>query len=185
MNKPAHTSCPVVRVTAYGATAYTSFYGRRLPSANEWLYAVIKGGKAFGKNTPTVQPQSAPLTDGKMAESWPMESMNGMIEMMPGASQQSVPPQASGSEPAHFPAPVLNSEPNELGIRGLNENISEWGLPNKHKQRKTVYIILGGFGGATKPQSNLPARLPRKPWEAFEEVSFRTVANAPSPLKEE
>ncbi len=38
-----HASCPVVRVTAYGAQAYAAFYGKRLPTKVEWFYAVTEG----------------------------------------------------------------------------------------------------------------------------------------------
>jgi eukaryotic-like serine/threonine-protein kinase len=34
-----HAACPVLRVTAFGASAYTRFYGKRLPSDTEWLHA--------------------------------------------------------------------------------------------------------------------------------------------------
>jgi serine/threonine protein kinase len=42
VNKPEHASCPVLRVTAYGALAYARFYGRRLPTEAEWLYALLQ-----------------------------------------------------------------------------------------------------------------------------------------------
>jgi len=38
-----HAACPVLRVTAYGATAYLDFYGRRLPTVAEWCYALTAG----------------------------------------------------------------------------------------------------------------------------------------------
>ncbi len=38
-----HSACPVVRVTGYGAEAYAEFYGRRLPTAWEWLFAASAG----------------------------------------------------------------------------------------------------------------------------------------------
>ncbi|MDA3895268.1 MAG: bifunctional serine/threonine-protein kinase/formylglycine-generating enzyme family protein [Desulfobacteraceae bacterium] len=36
---PGHAACPVLRVTAFGAMAYAQFYGKRLPSEAEWIYA--------------------------------------------------------------------------------------------------------------------------------------------------
>ncbi len=39
----AHSACPVVRVTAYGADAYARYYGRRLPTRAEWIYAAAEG----------------------------------------------------------------------------------------------------------------------------------------------
>jgi len=38
-----HASCPVLRVSAYGASAYARFYGRRLPTKTEWLYVAVTG----------------------------------------------------------------------------------------------------------------------------------------------
>jgi serine/threonine-protein kinase len=38
-----HSACPVLRVTGYGALAYTSFYGKRLLTELEWLYAAQEG----------------------------------------------------------------------------------------------------------------------------------------------
>ncbi|BBO77416.1 hypothetical protein DSCW_48330 [Desulfosarcina widdelii] len=40
-----HASCAVLRVTAYGATAYAHYYGKRLPTDVEWLYAVQQGAE--------------------------------------------------------------------------------------------------------------------------------------------
>ncbi len=39
----SHSACPVVRVTAYGATAYAKFYHRHLPTKAEWLFAAMEG----------------------------------------------------------------------------------------------------------------------------------------------
>jgi serine/threonine-protein kinase len=36
---PGHSACPVLRVTAFGASAYARFYEKRLPTDTEWLYA--------------------------------------------------------------------------------------------------------------------------------------------------
>ncbi len=59
VNNPAHASCPVVRVTAYGASAYAEHYGRRLPTRFELLYAILKGG-APGRTGKSAEPESFP-----------------------------------------------------------------------------------------------------------------------------
>lgn len=41
VNKPAHAACPVLRVTGYGAASYARFYGKRLPTKEEWLLAAV------------------------------------------------------------------------------------------------------------------------------------------------
>jgi serine/threonine-protein kinase len=38
-----HAACPVLRVTAYGASAYAGYYGRRLPALAEWYHALAAG----------------------------------------------------------------------------------------------------------------------------------------------
>ena len=43
LNNTAHSACPVLRVTAFGAQAFASFYHERLPGPVEWLYAVSEG----------------------------------------------------------------------------------------------------------------------------------------------
>ncbi len=177
INKPAHASCPVIRVTAYGAEAYARFYGRRLPTASEWIYALIKGGQ---DNSPPV-PTSIQSSD----ENWDQSAMSNMMEMMHKTTNEPRVSAPESPEPPHFPSPVLNSRPNKLGIRGLNGNISEWGIvpaqKGKQKQRELVeYIILGGLEGVVKKDKRIPPFLVRKPWEAFEEVGFRTVFHIPT-----
>ena len=119
VDNPIHASCPVIRVTAYGAMAYADFYKRRLPSVMEWLYVYLKGGKS----------QKVSLAPYEV-------------------------------EKAFYPIPVLNYRPNNLGIRCIGGDISEWGLFDD------MYVLLG---------PDVRSHLPRKPWEAFEEVGFRTV----------
>ncbi len=43
LSHSGHAACPVLRVTAFGAAAYAEQYGKRLPSAKEWLYVYQKG----------------------------------------------------------------------------------------------------------------------------------------------
>jgi eukaryotic-like serine/threonine-protein kinase len=38
-----HAACPVLRVTAFGAAAYSEYYGKRLPTEAEWLHVYRKG----------------------------------------------------------------------------------------------------------------------------------------------
>ncbi|MBW2096356.1 MAG: protein kinase [Deltaproteobacteria bacterium] len=178
INKPAYASNPVVRVTAYGAFAYARFYGRRLPTAVEWAFALLKGEKL--KNSQT-KPAGQAREENR---NW--ESKNNMMEMMARGRYGAEASPAKRVETPHIPAPVINSKPNDLGIRGLNENISEWGsMPGKAgenaKKGKSEYVILGGLEASPRQGSLLPAPLHRKPWEAFEEVSFRTVLSITAP----
>ncbi|NQU13807.1 MAG: SUMF1/EgtB/PvdO family nonheme iron enzyme, partial [Desulfobacteraceae bacterium] len=168
INKPGHASCPVVRVTAYGAAAYARFYGKRLPTAAEWLYALVKGGK--------VKSRSAPSTQGATVRR-DMDKMMG--RMMDQEEWEMADEQIVGSpsgEPPHFPAPVILSSPDKYGVRGLDGNVSEWAV----KEVPTAgaaegYVIMGGFRDDGDRKDTLPRPLPRQPWEAFEEVGFRCV----------
>lgn len=63
-----HAACPVLRVTAYGAAAYAHFYGKRLPTAAEWLYTVQTGAfHASGNATSDGSPQDLPIPTPVMA----------------------------------------------------------------------------------------------------------------------
>jgi eukaryotic-like serine/threonine-protein kinase len=50
-----HAACAVLRVTALGASAYAEFYGKRLPTMNEWLYTISSGGFS-GEQLPIPSP---------------------------------------------------------------------------------------------------------------------------------
>ncbi len=142
VNNPVHASCPVIRVSPYGASAYAKFYGKRLISALEWAYTFSKGGTT-----------EKSMNDARM------------------------------DEPLHFPHPTLNYPPNRFGIRGLGANISEWGIISTGEkisgQSSIIYVILGGLGSPHKSETAICIPVPRKPWEAFEEVGFRTAMDPP------
>ncbi len=138
VNNPAHASCPVVRVTAYGSAAYADHYGRRLPTKLEMLYAMLKGG-------------------------------------VPGKAGNS-------AEPETFPSPVILFKPNAFGIRGLNSMIGEWvvsgaRLSTPGKGDEINFFVVGGFEKRPDRPKEIPSIVKRQPWEAFEEVGFRCVAD--------
>jgi serine/threonine protein kinase len=149
VNKAAHAACPVLRVTAYGAAAYARYYGRRLPTGEEWFYAYLKGA----------------AQDENRADA--------MYDMMHGTANTNGTSQKGGQNP-FMPSSVMLSKPNALGIRGMNEGIGEWGVrevkSDKGEKDKVVedYVILGFAAGEKGAVS-------RQPWEAFERVGFRCV----------
>ncbi len=163
INGPMHSSCAVLRVTAYGASAFARFYGRRLPTATEWLYAIKKG----------------------VASSLDLEATDPPATGKPGTDgDQSGQPEESGEAaqvtPGKKPLPVMLLKPNALGIRGLNSGMGEWGLrittgAGGGKKPRLEYVVLGSFGQGPGTPAGTPALVPRHPWEAFEEVGFRTV----------
>ncbi|MBW1999652.1 MAG: protein kinase [Deltaproteobacteria bacterium] len=134
----AFHSHPVVRVTPEGAAAYAGFFGRRLPSKLEWLYA--RGGIDNANGS----------TMGTPTNLW---TSTGHMEMMHGESTQGTP--AQNSAPV-LPLPVALSKPNSYGVRGLDGNVNEWA------RNGSRYVVM-------------PSGIPRSPWEAFEEVGFRTI----------
>jgi serine/threonine-protein kinase len=166
---PMHAACPVLRVTAYGALAYAQFYGRRLPTEVEWLYAVSAGGST--QPSPSKQVRSS--------------SGTGQTEMMQSQVQQNL------SKPEEYrpriPSPVILFPPNAYGIRGLNAGTGEWGVRNQEYSSgepggQTQYVALGLVqpGTSSGKKGSLPAGVPRHPWEAFEEVGFRCALSATS-----
>ncbi|MBW1962555.1 MAG: protein kinase [Deltaproteobacteria bacterium] len=150
----AYASHPVLRVTAYGASAYARYYGRRLPSVAEWLYSATEGsGKLKNKSENNAMPSD-------------MMEMNNMHEQM-HQQMQAAPPKSR--PPSRVPLPVVHFEPNVFGIRGLAKNIAEWGIQplemlSDGEAGKWEYVVL-----------TLPSPVSRYPWEAFEKVGFRCV----------
>ena len=169
IKKTAYASLPVLRVTSYGASAYARFYGRRLPTETEWLYALKKGTKVKMKNS-RVPNESV----GWMGtERWMSEMMDNMHDQVPKSTSI---PQVS----AQVPSSVLDLKPNSFGIKGLNQDFGEWGLriskkPSKDKKREADYVILGWSKNASENENNSLSSIVRHPWEAFEEVGFRCV----------
>ncbi len=168
LNSPKYAASPVLRVTAYGASAFARFYGRRLPTATEWLYAIQKGSPApaAGPQTPQEQPKSA----------------TGMARMMANqADGKAISP--SPLAKAELPKKnmsVLMLKANALGIRGLNSGLGEWGLRiiregTEGGKERLEYVVLGAFDNSPRSPVKGPALVTRHPWEAFEEVGFRTV----------
>jgi hypothetical protein len=95
----------------------------------------------------------------------PMGGTVTHIEMMHG---QTYPP-SNREVPLKLPFPVVQFKPNVYGIRGLGGNVSEWGLSLRmgpSPKKDAQYVIP-------------PGAIARQPWEAFEEVSFRTSLSIP------
>jgi hypothetical protein len=90
-----------------------------------------------------------------------MESMHGkMHTQMTGDVSR---PKSPGTKIIS----VINYQPNKYGIRGLNQNIKEWGLrileaTSRDNIREADFVIM-------------PSTIQRYPWEGFGEVGFRCV----------
>ncbi len=169
INNMAYASLPVLRVTAHGASAYARFYGRRLPTEAEWLYALKEGIKTQTRNS-GMSTESA----GRISpEKWMGEMTGGMHGQDPKSTSRS---QTSSLTPYS----VLDFSPNAFGIRGLNQDLGEWGLriikePFKGKLHEVGYVVLGWPENTSRNEDRDLSSIARHPWEAFEEVGFRCV----------
>ncbi|AFM24962.1 bifunctional serine/threonine-protein kinase/formylglycine-generating enzyme family protein [Desulfomonile tiedjei] len=180
-------SHPVVKVTGFGAAAYATFYGERLPTETEWLRAASRPEDALKKPTQT-SADPARDTDNleKEMEAWAgafkEETSSG--DASPERSRSISPkneglPDSSENQGAStIPYPVLSFEPNVDGIRGLMRNVSEWGVrlgvaPNAKPQ----FVVLGGMRGTMLAGSTPIPGIAQDPSMAFEDVGFRCAKN--------
>jgi serine/threonine-protein kinase len=159
----SHASCPVLRVTPYGAIAYTRFHGMRLPTEAEWLLAL---GKEERPKTPAVKGGTKEwLADGQCS-----------------IPETSLPSAQSEAESLPVCSPVGLFKANAHGLRGLNVG-GEWGLKggmpsSEEKSQLAEFVALGGYLNDGEGGDGRPAAIKRFPWEAFEEVGFRCVVSA-------
>ena len=92
-----------------------------MPTKSEWLYALLEGSEPIS-GTPE---SSSEALGNPAAENSMNEVMN---RMMYEGSKAPVPGSVDLSP---MPPPVMLSEPNAYGIRGLDEKIGEWALWGK------------------------------------------------------
>ena len=149
-----HASVPVLRVTAFGASAFARFYNRRLPTIAEWLHASGNGSE--------LQPAkpAAKIVEG-ISEN---QEVEGMHEQMHDRLQTGTP---DTKTPLGALSSVVDYGPNRYGIRGLGNVVKEWGLwpvqtNSKDSSADAEYVVL-------------PTTIRRQPWEAFDSVGFRCV----------
>jgi serine/threonine-protein kinase len=152
VSKIAYASLPALRVTAYGASAYARYYNRRLPTYAEWLRVLRNGELPLDKTS----------SEG---DDYPEETN---IQIMHGQMHSQAKSDVSGPESLDLKlSSVLNDQPNNYGIRGLNKSVKQWGLmvseaTSRDKIREAEYVVL-------------PSTIQRFPWEGFGEVGFRCV----------
>lgn len=151
VERPAYHSNPLVRVTAYGATAYASYYGRRLPTLAEWHRAAAEGQHPK-KETVNQETVTRP---------------SHMMDHMEEIQDQAPIPQTSQSEKVSKILSVSQLIPDRLGVRGLEGNAAEWVMISREEgEQQGVeflrYVIL-------------PGAVSRNPWEAESTIGFRTV----------
>lgn len=187
ISDPAYASSPVLRVTGYGASAFAQYFGRRLPTQVEMLFAMVKGTDSSTVKEPS-RDVSVPPMEGmmRMMGDWQNEMENWPGETRSNASPEPNPSAKGGAEPmgSDFLLSAASFSPNLLGIKGLNHEIGEWvyaegkGQPSGGESRTHRYAVIGGVEGAPKDKNSLPTVVERFPWEGFEEIGFRTVESA-------
>jgi serine/threonine protein kinase len=159
ISQASYASFPVLRVTGYGAAAYARFYGRRLPTTEEWDYA-------FGKNE---KPEQTRQPDKDSADSINMEKMHRL--MVQGEAEKG---EQASQNPVDRLSPVSNYPANEYGLRNMRNGFREWSL---HKTTSGSEKLPPDFDYVLMPEG-----VPRNPWEAFEQVGFRTASNVEDSL---
>lgn len=153
LTNAAYASFPAMRVTAYGATAYVRFYNRRLPTREEWVY-VFDNSQTSGQ------------TNGKKALVAPANiDMEKMHERMGQDQDKTNTPTAKTLKDQI--SPVSSFKANKYEIRALPKGFGEWSVNGMILNSKAVpgeldYVLM-------------PSGVPRQPWEAFQEVGFRSV----------
>jgi serine/threonine protein kinase len=183
LNDPSYASSPVLRVTGYGASAFASFFDRRLPTEGEWLYATIKGASS---------PQSSSAGTPTSSNSMDMEGMmNRMKEgdwrkenwNMDQNDRTNNKTSKTTFSISKEPPSAAFFEQNEFSVRALNDGIGEWGIRtfsnlSKDKLQDNLFVVMGSLENHKKAEISQPPVISRFPWEGFEEVGFRTVKSA-------
>lgn len=153
LTNAAYASFPALRVTAYGASAYARFYNRRLPALIEWLY-VFSNGQASEETTGQ--------NESGVADNIDMEKMH---ERMGQDQNKDNAPVAKTQ--TNKLSPVSSYKANKYEIRVVPKGFDEWSfdgmtLNSKEGSGESRYVLM-------------PSGVPRQPWEAFEEVGFRSA----------
>lgn len=179
VKEPAFAFRPVVRVTAYGASAYAQHYGERLPTVLEWLRVLKKDRDAPGI-PPFRESKEIELgEDPALLMEPPSDTDNLQAPLNGGKIVTPVKQQIA----SRLPTPGILYTPDEFGIRGLGKIIGEWGMresdPSSRQTPDTKFVILGGLGSSEKGSKLTPV-IERNPWEAFEEVGFRCALSIKS-----
>jgi len=167
---------PVVKVTGYGASAYAAFYGERLPTEAEWLHAAGRRKTPVKDDAEVRQPPSRESDDlKKEMESW----IGGFRDESQVRGRPSNGDAAGPRGPTQIPYPVTRFAPNVDGIRGLNQNVSEWGMRRVLSTTSSPqFVIVGGMRGTMLQASTPFPGIAQAPSGAFEDVGFRCAVSA-------
>jgi hypothetical protein len=112
---------------------------------------------------------------GSETERWTMENWS-----KPSSDRDIGSVNNAKSKTPEFLLSALTFSPNLLGIKGLNHEIGEWvymekTYPSQVPTKSNRFAVIGGIEGRPEDKNSFPAIVKRFPWEAFEEIGFRTV----------
>ena len=150
LREAAYAPKPVVRVTFFGAHAYASHYGKRLPTAAEW------------RNAAGWLEERMPDNFSSAAVDEPLPNQNAHSQMM-GQANNSEP--GSLSHSGNGAQPVVSMPLIDLGMQ-----LKEWtGEYKSSASGPSARVIDWASTIAEEPPVD------RSPWEGFEDVGFRTI----------
>ena len=163
LRDPRYAAQPIVRVTWYGARAYARHFGKRLPTEDEWSYAVQKGLISEGTSGSEDNQQSP---EGKSASSM-SEQMSEMMRMMEPQGNRTKSNQRATSPGEPVPGKTEgNGELKEWVVRAEGVTIGE----SKSEQPSYPSLVLWISSG---PKGEHISKGFRYPWEGFSDVGFR------------
>jgi len=189
ISDPSYASNAVLRITGYGASAFATYFGRRLPTEVELLYAMAKGADSSKVNEePSWDMSREPdRSMMRMMGDWEdeMDQWSGQDKGGVPSDRNRKAENSGGSKDSRFLQSAASFSPNLLGIKGLKSGIGEWIYqeiihPTGDPAKMNRFAVIGGVEGAPKDKISLPAIVSRFPWEGFEEIGFRTVKSAAS-----
>ena len=154
LRDPRYAAQPVVRVTWYGARAYARHFGKRLPTEDEWSYAVQRGLIAEGVSGEEGNKQ---LPEGE-SDSAMNEHMSEMMRMMESQENRTTANETAAGELKEW---VVRAE-GPPSRESTSEQISYPSL--------VVWVSSG-------PKGEHISKGFRYPWEGFSDVGFRCASS--------
>jgi serine/threonine-protein kinase len=150
LRETAYASKPAVRVTYYGARAYATYYGKRLPSVAEW-----RGAAAWLK-------KRLPENKSPMETDTTRQNQDEHMHMMRQTDDRTSDPtmQAEKTVQAAIDMPLI-----DFGMQ-----FKEWVSANINSA-SNFQVRVADWKSVTT--DGAPAV--RYPWEGFENVGFRTI----------
>ena len=150
LRDPRYAAEPVVRVTWYGARAYACHFGKRLPTEDEWSYAVQKGLISEGISVGEGKTQSP---EGE-SDSAMNEHMSEMMRMMQSQENRTTSNETPTGKLKEW---VVRAD----GVSRVESTSEQVSYPS--------FVLWVSSG----PKGEHISKGFRYPWEGFSDVGFR------------